>query len=71
MAPVALGAQPAVMLVVLSVTADTGGRSGCLFFHRYLVAVVATERRMRAVQDEFRAHIVIEVPEFPAARVVA
>lgn len=62
MALVALGAEATLMLVVVLVATAAGIRGDELPFHRLVMAVVANDLLMSAIQLEFGPRIVIEVP---------
>lgn len=62
MALVALGAEAAFMLVVVLVAAAAGIRGDELPLHRLVMAVVAIDLFMPALQLEFSSRIMIEVP---------
>lgn len=62
MALVALGAEATLMLVVVLVAAAAGIRGDELPLHRFVMAVVAIDLLVPAIQLEFGPRIVIEVP---------
>ena len=62
MALVALGTEAALMLVVVLVAAVAGIRGDELSLHRLVMAVVAFDLLVPAIQLEFCSCIVIEVP---------
>src|SRR5581483_1247245 len=70
-AAVALLAETAVVDVVAFVTADACRRQGNFRGHRSLMACLAMQSAVAAVELEMRAPVVIEVPRFPRARVMA
>lgn len=71
MALVALGAEAALMFVVILVAAAAGIRGDELALHRFVMAVVAINFLVPAIQLECGSRIVIEVPELPVAGGVA
>src|SRR4029077_6716950 len=71
MAGLAEAPEAATVHIYVLVAADAGGGDDRASANRELVAGVAIEARVLAVEDEFRALVVIEVPLRPAARVVA
>lgn len=62
MALVALGAEAALMFVVFLVAAAAGIRGDELPLHRLVMAVIAFDLLVPAIQVEFGSRIVIEVP---------
>ena len=62
MALVTLGAEATLMLVVVLVAAAAGIRGDELPLHWLVMAVVAINLLVPAIQLEFGSHIVIEVP---------
>lgn len=69
-AALALAPEGAFMDIVLVVAAATGGRQAELFAFRLLVAIVAADFFVAALQ--FKAGLVVfEIPNLPVARVVA
>ena len=71
MTALTLGAIAPFMLVVFLVTVDAG--IGCKDFlaHRQLMAIIASNSLMAAVELETSAGVVIEIPNLPIAGVVA
>lgn len=70
MTMVALHAKCAIMLIILFVAADTGSRQHDLGSNRGVVAVDALKILVFSIQFE-AGFIVIEIPVFPVAGVVA
>lgn len=62
MALVALRAEAALMFVVFLVAAAAGIRGDKLPLHRLVMAVIAFDLLVPAIQLEFGSRIVIEVP---------
>ncbi len=62
MALVALGAEAALMFVVFLVAAAAGIRGDELPLHWLVMAVIAFDLLVPAIQVEFGSRIVIEVP---------
>lgn len=71
MTTLALASKASVVNVVDLVTTDTGGADAYLRWHRALMARLALQSPMTAVEDERRSPVVIEIPRLPGARVVA
>lgn len=71
MTALTLMAVAAFMLVVLFMAGDAGVRGHDLLGHRLAMAIVTPDSLMAAVELEFRAGVMIEVPNLPIARIVA
>lgn len=67
MTPITLWAETSLMLVILLVTTDTGGRGCDLLVHARGMAGITIEPFMTAVKPESGPCIVIEVPQFPVS----
>ena len=67
MTALALWAETSVMLVILFVATDTGGRCFDLLVHALGVTGITIEPFVSAIEFEAGACVVIEVPEFPVS----
>lgn len=70
MATFAVGAEPVLMGIVFFVTRHAGRGGHHSLVHRGRMAVATAQPLVRAVQFEGGARIVVEIPQFPIARVV-
>jgi hypothetical protein len=71
MAATAISTEFTVMNIIRPVTAKTTTIDTLHFWQSTAVAVVASDARMSALENEIRLHIVIESPDIPCDRVVA
>lgn len=70
MTALAVGAKPVLMGIVFFVTRHAGGGGHHPHVHRGRMAVATAQPLVCAVQFESGARIVVEIPQFPIARVV-
>lgn len=68
---VALGAEATVVRIIFAVAASAGVGGEDASFHRLLMAVVAVQFLVRAIQRKLRPFIVVVIPELPVPRRMA